>query len=496
MPSFRQAFFNLLNSRKYTKQFTPDELEKIYKDYRDKVGLSEDLTFGAEAFDNHVNKRIQDHKGFKTPIGPEEGDTLEKLLKDDTPKEKKEVRDELKSILEPQDFFTAAQQQYKDSMEYFHKRMKEFPELTIDNLRGQLEQITTRGRDALLAQQKEELKNLEAKAQGIAQKIGTALNISDPGKIQEIQDNLIKDLKKSHENQLAEFNKTAKDNEGILHKAAGQEQRKMLFSVLLEKTRLQLSDKDKQDMLDEMNRAREENLKRRQMTRPDELTTGYIGSSDDEDTISAINPNDLDFIISLSGSRIYQTTKGTADQPGVWTVSMSPRILSPFYYLSNKENPKVDMLTMAQAVRASGFDSITITINFKDKETQKARAREAYKAALETGFAPGPLPGQEGKEKPVQGIVLKDGAGNDIIARDLFSAEELDHLHQEAAKTRAKLDKVVEVPKPVSSEETTTKFRKDLDDGRKEFRAKESKPEPDLAKEQEHEEKIKRILSS
>lgn len=59
-----------------------------------------------------------------------------------------------------------------------------------------------------------------------------------------------------------------------------------------------------------------------------------------------------------------------------------------------------------------------------------------------------------------------------------------------------KLDKVVEVPKPVSSEETTTKFRKDLDDGRKEFRAKESKPEPDLAKEQEHEEKIKRILSS
>lgn len=184
MPSFRQAFFNLLNSRKLTKQFTPEELEKIYKDYRDQVGLSEDLTFGAEAFDNHVNKRIKDHTGFKTPIGPEEGETLEKLLKGDTPKEKKEVRDALKSILEPQDFFTAAQQQYKDSMEYFHKRMKEFPELTIDNLRGQLEQITTRGRDALLAQQKEELKALEAKAKELAEKIGTALNISDPGEIQ------------------------------------------------------------------------------------------------------------------------------------------------------------------------------------------------------------------------------------------------------------------------------------------------------------------------
>lgn len=489
MPSFRQAFFNLLNSRKLTKQFTPEELEKIYKDYRDQVGLSEDLTFGAEAFDNHVNKRIKDHTGFKTPIGPEEGETLEKLLKGDTPKEKKEVRDALKSILEPQDFFTAAQQQYKDSMEYFHKRMKEFPELTIDNLRGQLEQITTRGRDALLAQQKEELKALEAKAKELAEKIGTALNISDPGEIQKIQDNLIKDLKKSHEDQLAEFNKSAKDNEGILHKAAGMEQRRALFSVLLEKTRLQLSEKDKLDMLAEMNQAREKNLERRQMTRPpDELTTGYIGSSDDGDTISAINPNDLDFIISLSGSRIYQT-KGTGDQPGMWTVNMSPRILSPFYYLSNKQNPKVDMLTMAQAVRASGFDSITMTINFEDKSTQKARAREAYKAALESGFAPGPLPGQEGVEKPLKGIVLKDGAGNEINPKDLFSAEELNELHKEAEKTREKLNKLVEVPKPVSSEETTKNFREELN----KFRAEKGR---DLTKEQEYENKIEQILRS
>lgn len=154
MPSFRKAFFNLFNSQKLVKQFTPDEQEKIYQKYRDSVGLTQDLTFGSEAFAHHAEKRIKDHTGFKTQIGSNKEDTLEKLLKDDAPNTKKEIKDELKSILTPQPFYTKAQEVYKESMEFFQQRMKQVPELSVEQLRGYHEQITTRARDALKAQQK------------------------------------------------------------------------------------------------------------------------------------------------------------------------------------------------------------------------------------------------------------------------------------------------------------------------------------------------------
>lgn len=85
MPSFRKAFFNIFNSQQRVRQFSPEEQEKIYQEYRNSVGLTQDINFGSKAFDTHVQHRIKDHTGFKTAIGPEKEDTLEKLLKGDTP---------------------------------------------------------------------------------------------------------------------------------------------------------------------------------------------------------------------------------------------------------------------------------------------------------------------------------------------------------------------------------------------------------------------------
>ncbi|PWY56427.1 hypothetical protein DGG96_02590 [Legionella qingyii] len=496
MPSHRQAFFNLLNSQYRKRQFAPGKLEEIYQQYRDDITLTQDLTFGLQAFEEYTNKRIKDHKGFKIQIGPEEGDTLEKALKGSDSTAKDTVRNKLNEVFTPEKFYAPAQEKYQESIEAFKKRVSQVPGYSIELLRGELEKINQDAKNAIIAQQKMEVKRLKETFENSAfmTDFKNALG-KDPDEAEKVKKELIAELEKKHSEQLGAFNKVTQENLTTLDKASALEKKQILFSGQLESWANQLSQKDKDKMLLEMEQAREKNRERRNLTRPEELTTGTIDVK--EKTISTINPEDLEFIISLSGAKIKHT-KGKENEPGIWSVEMPARILSPFYYLSRQENPKVDMLTMAQAVRASGFDAITLTINFDDPKTQKQRARQAYEAALESGFAPGPLPGEESKgDKAVKGIVLKDREGKEIDPTTLFTPSELKVLHEHAKERRDKLAKLLQnAPKETVPEETSKKFRSELDEGRNKIRTDKGKNAIDKELEQQQEVEIKTILNN
>lgn len=469
MPSFRQAFYNILKSSRLLDQFTPAAQERIYQNYRDSIGLTQDVAkdMGAGAFKAHADKRIQDSSGFNTKVGLEKEDTFAKLIQGDDPAEKKEIRTKLEELLKPQKFYTDAQETYKDSMEFFKKRINKVPELSVEQIRGYLEQINQRGRKAIEAQQKKELEDFKAELNkpDFATKIEKALG-KTPEEVEKIKTDLIAEMEKKHSEQLAAFNDSAKENLTKLDKASALEKKRLIFTGQLESWKDQLSDSQRDEMEREIELARAENLKRRGMEAPARNTRAYVDC--EKGTVSAINPEDLNFIISLSGKKL-QHTKGKEGEPGLWTATMPSRIFAPFYYLSNKELPKVDMLTMAQAVRASGFDSITMTINFDDEKTRKQRAKQAYEAALEAGFAPGPLPGEEKKDEKeqVRGIHLKDGSGKEIKPEEIFTASELKKLHDRAAEKREKLSSLLkDAPREEPSEELTKQYRKEIDNGR------------------------------
>lgn len=503
MPTLRQAIHNILKSRKFLDQFSPEEQERIKQKYRESIGLTEDVAkdMGAGAFKAHADGRIKDFNGFETQVGATKEDTFAKLIQGDDPAEKKEVRTKLAEILQPQKFYTDAQETYKDSMEFLKKRINQIPELSVEQIRGQLEQINQRGRKAIEAQQKKELEDFKAELNkpDFSKKIEKALG-KTPEEVEEIKKNLIKEMEETHSKQLNAFNDSAKANLTILDKASALENKRLIFTGQLESWKDQLSASQRDKMEQEMMRAREDSLKRRGMEAPARNTRAYVDF--EKNTVSAINPEDLDFIISLSGKKLHHT-KGKEGEPGLWTASMPSRILSPFYYLSNKELPKVDMLTMAQAVRASGFDSITMTINFDDEKTRKQRARQAYEAALEAGFPPGLLPGEEKKDEKeqVRGIHLKDGSGKEIKPEEIFSANELRLLHEKAAEKREKLNKLVkDAPRQEPSEQLTKQYRKEIDDGRvlarmagKTQQEIEAEQEKVRKQEAEHEQTIKGI---
>ncbi|QMT59909.1 hypothetical protein [Legionella sp. PC997] len=498
MPSHRQAFFNLLNSQHRKGQFSPEKLEEIFQKYRDDINLTQDLTFGSQAFEQHASKRVKDHKGFKTKIGPEEDDTLEKALKGNAP-EKNKVREDLNKVFTPESFFVPAQEKYQESVESFKKRVNQVPGYSVEVLRGELERIAKDAKDAIKAQQKMELQRLkdtfdDTKNAGFMGQLQTALG-KDADEAEKIKKDLIAELETKHNEQLSAFDTVTRENLTILDKASALERKQILFSGQLEGWADQLSEKQKNEMQLEMERAREENRKKRNLTSPPEFTS--VEMNFDKKTISTINPEDLDFIISLTGTKI-QHIKGEDNKPGTWSVQLSARILSPFYYLSRQENPKVDMLTMAQAARASGIDSVTATINFDDPKTQKQRARQFYEALLESGFDPGPLPGEESKgDKALKGIILKDGAGKEIDPKTLYTPNELQILHEHAKTRREKMAKLLDKPPttPVP-EETVKKFRAELDKGRNQIRAAKGKEAFKQDEETVHAEKVQSVLNA
>ncbi|STY28915.1 coiled coil domain protein [Legionella wadsworthii] len=496
MVTRRQALFNLLNSNEYVKRFTPEAIEKIYQEYRDQIGLNKEAIskFSPKGLEAQVEDRIKDHKGFKTPFGSEKENTLEKLLKGTEP-EKQQIREAFQAILAPKDYFSSALKIYKNSMDYFQEQLKQIPEdrnITVKSLLEKLYVIEQNGRDALKAQQKEEMAELKDKAPDLAKDIGKLMGVdeTDTAELKKIEDQLIKDLETSHEEQLAKFNTAAKENKQIIADAYAKEGKEVAFSKFIEKMAMDLDAAKRQEMLREIGRARREKLDRLGGTPPQRNTSVNVDVQNN--TISSLDPNDLNFIISLSGKKINHD-KAT----GMWSVNMSPRILSPFYYLSRHQNPKVDMLTMAQAVKASGFDSITLTINFDDPKTKKERARQAYEAALESGFDPDPLPGQEG-EKALKGIVLKDGSGNEIDPKTLFTPAELQSLHSKAKETRDKIKKY-EQPQGLddleNDKDRQIEIKKALNEGRK-SRTGPDIEVPDLDQEKRDEAEIQRVLNS
>ncbi|MBI2786507.1 MAG: hypothetical protein HYX60_09500 [Legionella longbeachae] len=473
MPTKRQQLFNLLNSQAYLKQFSPEAKQTILDEYHDSIGLAEDLTFGATAFEDHAKKRINGLDGFKKQMGPEKTDTLDKLLKGDDPEVKKEVRTTLNELFKAQPFYENAKINYAETIEAFKDKVKEVPEkYTVEDIRSELNRVQGSAKNAIKAQQKMEKTNLNKlfDDESFMEKFKEALGNTDSDQVKK---DLIAELNKSHEEQLAAFEKTAAENITHLDQAAAKEMERLILSFQLDRIAEQLTGSNKDLMEKEIERAREENLKKRKITREDENTEAFVNTRDG--TISTLNPDDLNFIISLTGQKINHDKAN-----GLWTVNLSNRIASPFYYASFQSCPKTDMLTMAQLVRASGFERITMIVNFDDESTRKQRAREAYEACLESGFEP-------------DKIKLVDGNNKEIKPEEIFTPGELQRLKQNAGVTRDELKQLKEkAPKSEPNQDRVNTMREELLELRNKKRADSEKITKESLKQDEQE--IKTVL--
>lgn len=474
----REGLFSFLDSRRYLRQFSPEKQEQMLQQFRDEIGLT-DVSLKATAFNDHADKSVNDYTGFKLQVGKTPEDTFDKKLAGTEPG-KAEIRDAIASAFKKEPFYEKAQTSYNESIEAFKGLVKKVPHpYTVEGIRGELERIEKRARRAIEAQQKVELKAFETKINEQTDNLKTVLGLDGP-KLEKAKADLIDELKKTHEAQLKAFDKTAGDNLIVLDKASALQMERLVFTAQLESFAKQLDAKKRQDMEVAIAGAKDKMRERLQLQQA-EGNTGIVDYNNDGMSISAIDPNDLDFIVSLTG----KTIKKKENEPGVWTIEWPPRIYDPAYYLGFDQKPKVDLLTAAQAVKASGFSSITMKVTFSDPDTQKKRLRQAYEACLEADFPYTKI--ENGKE--IKHIKLIDGnTGKEVDPKTLFNPTELKLLHDEADARRKKLDDMKKsVPTKAQSEQVTQEMRTELRDNRNKAKPDEEKITEQAEKELEEE---------
>lgn len=171
------------------------------------------------------------------------------------------------------------------------------------------------------------------------------------------------------------------------------------------------------------------------------LTKISINGSDTSLTLKGISVKELPLIKSLTGKEIHQTS------PGTFEVKMDSNLWDWRYYQSPRQNIETDFKLMAQAVRACGYDKITLNCDYDDPEISKERARQAYEAAIEAGFDPKDI------VVKIHGKVYgKDKDGVDLLEREIFADQgnQLAKLHDRSKVVQAELKELL---KPETSSE-------------------------------------------
>lgn len=383
------AFYNdipligkYLKSQSHLNSLSPEKQKALEADYREVIGLGDKVTFGSGAFNKLDAARITDYHGFEKTKGPG-GVSLHKKLNADTD-EAKTVRAGIAKALTATKDYDTAKKDYTESVATFKELVKKVPySFSAQALISTLQETGNEARKAIQAQQTHEKELLAeqfdlSKNRAFTEGLMKTLNIpgepeDDEAKkaVELVKDAMMKDLTASHKAQLKDFDNSTKDALTKLHNSSAEEGKQVAFIAHLAR-------------LDDTNRKQieaiaEEMRKKRGIDITPKETGVRVNWDENKAKITGISIKDIPTFKTITGRDVVQ------NPPGTFTIEM-PRI-NPKYYQDPRQKPLADMMQIALAVKASGYDSITMNVNFKnDPELAMERGRQAYEACVRQGF--------------------------------------------------------------------------------------------------------------
>lgn len=443
-PEERSLLNKIIGDRVGYPRFSPQSLQQIsdeYLGYLPSIGLGTNAKLATDAVDKFVANRVNDVLSLKEAKTPD-GALIHEKLSDTDPDKKdaiKAVKNEINQILDGKALEQGAQKEYKESMGAFQKLLAGDKKFHVQELNGLLEEITNNTRTTLEDRQKDEINQLEAlfEDETFQANLTAALDLPEDEAenteaLAAVKESMRKDLENAHTKQLDDFNKEVDNAKVELHKAAEQQLKAFLFMADLSK-----NDPKMQAMIEQLaekNRSGATNVS--------------VHISEDRADISCVNLDQLTFIQRLGGGKI--TPKKDDEGNLVYSLDMGMKFTNPRYYFN--DHHKKDMETMAQAIRASGSETITMSLTFKNEKVAEERARQAFEASLKSGFPPEKINikvnGQLYTYKPEE----KDGKPVNKAISNLYYDEtsknktdkvRYDKVIEHAADTRAALDKII-----------------------------------------------------
>ncbi|TIE05537.1 hypothetical protein DIZ66_13385 [Legionella pneumophila] len=367
-----------LKSESRAKKYTSEEFKRLEREYRDHIGLPENSSFSSDAFDKLVSSRVDDFRAFPKTNLPG-GLLFHDKLKEANTTEGDNIRDVLsKTVLAPTEKFKTAQKNFTESTSTFKELTKLIPsKFRAQDLVGTMKELTDDARKAIIEQQAHEIQMLkekldpqkEGQAGNYVSDFKKALGLKDNDEVKKVTEGLIKELEETHKKQLGEFDKSTSDSLNQLHKASASESSEYLFLANLYE-----NNKEMRQTLEKLY-AKE----RQRKGLPPESTTVQVGISENKIDLNGIKLKDIPVIKSITGREIHQQPDGS------FAIQMP--MINPFYYQDPRQNVKTDMMLIAQAIKASGYDSIEMNCNFPNSEkVAMERGRQAFAACIEAGF--------------------------------------------------------------------------------------------------------------
>ena len=309
-----------------------------------------------------------------------------------------EVADCIKASAETSEVLAA----YKEHINVINDLLKSDKDLkyNVFQIINAMHTLRSNTLEKLKIQQQQEITDLETKFtnQRFRNSIGNVYNISPvaPGQpdpaYDAVKKEYVNELKRKHSEQNKAFNDAIEKDLTKIHKESQKEVERISFL-----TSMYFSNKKTREEID---RLRAKNAPK---NAPVTITGGVVDIDSQWATFRGIKPEDVQNLQSLhrdivSKNAITRGADGSYSMKipcGGWRVDLI--LFKKDVGGRAEEKIKDDMLALAEAVRASGFDTITTNITHKIREgneTEKAfdeahanlLLRKAYEAAIQAGF--------------------------------------------------------------------------------------------------------------
>lgn len=308
-----------------------------------------------------------------------------------------------------------------------------------------LHELKQKAMEAIQKQHEHELSELARQFED-KDAIKDRLGIDDAA-VDQLKTDMTQALKGKQAEELTAFEEDLNKPINALHKELQKEGARITFIGNLARVK-------RLDMADEIKRVQmikeeEAMLAARASASDDKGKTTLITASS-EGSLKDIKPFDLEFMRSLTGRKIKVNK-----QAGTLEISMPHQWLDPLYYEGRMNQMQTDLRMLAQGIKASGHDSITMSIiQPQNEEFARKLAREAYLACRMEGFDHEKISmNVNGTKYSGDELIQKLGVDKDgadklaapkaeereraITGPGVVSAEEMHELREEVEKIRA-----------------------------------------------------------
>lgn len=440
---------------KRINQMSPAEQKKYREQFKNDIGLGVQYNYNEKAFDAVLSARRTDHSKFFESEKPSDAEKKYKEAIDSSIILKAALKRAL-DVTAPNHPMSEAQQKFNQSVSDLKGYIEEIPQRhSPAAFIATMNAYKQEGIEAIQKQHKAEIELLKAELQKpevnaelrdklgikvepekpkdgselpaqvginaapaapkdgneLPAKVGIAegkISDSDKAKLEDAKKAIIADLEKDQAKQLKQFTDDNNKPLKTLFEESQKRTREIAFLAYLKNNNEAMAKE-----IEDLHRAHLDKA-----NPPGEAEIIVNKKADrTEVQFSGVSLSKLEIIKTVTGRDIE-------NKDGAFTMKFGMHLTHAKYYLDPRHNVTSDFCTMAQAVRASGHDSIKMNLNFDPQKLAEERGRQAFEACVRAGYPLDKITIVVNDKTYGQAVKNEKGETKNNVAGELFKEDQ------------------------------------------------------------------------